>query len=399
MRPSAMRASVASSRSREPGGDLARLHEVGVGARRCRRPRTARIIAEAVLEVALLDAVDAGLVEQARGRGRPSRGSAARSPMNPSASATAHPEVRGPVDRCRRRRTAGRPRPQRAKASSSWPVRKAAVAQPVEVVDVERVDVEHRESRRQASPQRCSRRPSRASATAASPWQSRPIAGRIRRRTPRPRRAGPRGTSTSRRSGRPRTGTRRRSSTRRVPLPLRPERGVLELGRPAVGAEAELLVELDLAAGHLEDGAEHLEEPADARVVAGHRVRAAEVEHEVVGEDLGQGVVVLVEDRRRSSRSRSSTFGCVVTHGFLPGVVVGVGATVRSGTAPAHRENHRSCRVRRISQFCGCGRRARSAFGRCAVAAGSYRRVDDDRQDGPMTDSKPRSSTTRPRRT
>ena len=43
------------------------------------------------------------------------------------------------------------------------------------------------------------------------------------------------------------------------------ERGVLPLGRPPVGADAELLVEVDLAVGHLEDRAEDFEEPAEAR--------------------------------------------------------------------------------------------------------------------------------------
>ena len=82
---------------------------------------------------------------------------------------------------------------------------------------------------------------------------------------------------------------------------MRPKRGVFPLGRPPVGPDAELLVELDLAVGGFEPRADDLEETAEPRMVARHRVGATEVEHEVVGEDLRQGVVVLVEDRLASS--------------------------------------------------------------------------------------------------
>src|SRR5262249_35413423 len=80
-------------------------------------------------------------------------------------------------------------------------------------------------------------------------------------------------------------------------LALAAQRGVLPLGGPPVGPEAELLIEGDLALGGFEPGPDDPEEAAEARVVARHRVRATEVEYEVVGEDLRQGVVVLVEDR------------------------------------------------------------------------------------------------------
>ena len=71
---------------------------------------------------------------------------------------------------------------------------------------------------------------------------------------------------------------------------------MLPLGGPAVGPDAELLLELDVAVGRFEEGADDLEESAEPGVVAGGRVRATEVEHEVVGEELGEGVVVLGED-------------------------------------------------------------------------------------------------------
>ena len=81
-----------------PGGDLARLHEVGVGAGEVtglEHPQHA----EPVLEVALLHAVDAGL----RRGGRPPRSTQPRqramSPMKPSASRDPGAEVGGPVHR------------------------------------------------------------------------------------------------------------------------------------------------------------------------------------------------------------------------------------------------------------------------------------------------------------
>ena len=123
-------------------------------------------------------------------------------------------------------------------------------------------------------------------------------ARRIRRRRPRPPRAARRGTSTSRRCDRPRTGTRRRCATRAscrcgpsvacshsAAHPSVPMQNCWSSSIwPSVASKNEPRT---------------LEEPAEPRVVARHRVRATEVEHEVVGEDLGQGVVVLVEDRLR----------------------------------------------------------------------------------------------------
>ena len=174
-----------------------------------------------------------------------------------------------------------------------------------------------------------------------------------------------RGTSTSRRCDHRRTGTRRRCATRASRRPCAAERGVLPLGRPPVGADAELLVEVDLAAGGLEDRAEHPEEPAEPGVVAGHGVRATEVEHEVVGEDLGQGVVVLVEDR----------LGHPV-HGLDVGVVAHrsskqslsvVTATVRSRAGRAHRAKHPIFAYRPAQSFYRCRPRSVSVrSSRCA---------------------------------
>ena len=198
------------------------------------------------------------------------------------------------------------------------------------------------DSSRQASPQRLAVAGRAGVLDGSAPRPVSPSRPAVSRRTPRPRRAAPRGTSTSRRCGRPRTGRRRRSATRSV-SPLRPERGVLELGRPAVGAEAELRVELDLAVGHLEDRAEHAEEPAEAGVVAGHRVRASEVEHEVVGEDPGEGVVVLAEDgvgHREDDPDVRVVGGH--GHGCLRGGRGCPGRPYEATGAPAHRANRGS---------------------------------------------------------
>src|SRR5206468_5524174 len=62
------------------------------------------------------------------------------------------------------------------------------------------------------------------------------------------------------------------------------QRGVFPLGGPPVGADAELLVESDLAAGGFEPGSDHLEQPSHARVVARHWIRTTEMEDEVIGE-------------------------------------------------------------------------------------------------------------------
>ena len=67
------------------------------------------------------------------------------------------------------------------------------------------------------------------------------------------------------------------------------ERGVLPLGGPPVGPDAELLIEVDPTAGHLEERAEHVQETTEPAVIAGHRVRAPQVEHEIVGEDRRPG--------------------------------------------------------------------------------------------------------------
>ena len=77
----------------------------------CRRPRTARIIAEPVLEVALLDAVDLGLVEQARGAVHPAA-APGQVALEPEALRQPHRRSGPPGGSCRRRGIAGGPAPR-----------------------------------------------------------------------------------------------------------------------------------------------------------------------------------------------------------------------------------------------------------------------------------------------
>ncbi len=115
------------------------------------------------------------------------------------------------------------------------------------------------------------------------------------------------------------------------------QRGVFPLGGPPVGAEAELLVELDLAVGGFEPRSDDAEQPSDTCVVARHRIRAAEMEHEVVGEDLGQGVVVLVEDRFRHAVDGLDVG--MVAHWSSRTLSAADLATVRNASVRAHRAN------------------------------------------------------------
>ena len=123
-------------------------------------------------------------------------------------------------------------------------------------------------------------------------------------------------------------------------LALAAQGGVFPLGGPPVGPDAELLVELDLAVGGLEPRADDLEETAEPRMVARHRVGATEVEHEVVGEDLRQRVVVLAEDRLRHPVDRFDV-RVIVVHGVLPRSdrVLGEDRTKRGGAARIGRTN------------------------------------------------------------
>ena len=71
---------------------------------------------------------------------------------------------------------------------------------------------------------------------------------------------------------------------------------MLPLGGPRSLGRAEELLDLHVAVGELEDRAERLEESVDAVVIAGPGKRAAHVELDVLGEDVGQRVSIVLED-------------------------------------------------------------------------------------------------------
>ena len=161
----------------------------------------------------------------------------------------------------------------------------------------------------------------------------------VRRRRPRRLRAGRRGTSTSRRSGRRRTGRRRRCATRascrsgpgwRAPTrpPSRRSR-CRTAGRARSGRRWPRTTSRRRSSN-----------PPSPAMVAGHRVGTTEVEHEVVGEDLRQRVVVLAEDRLGHPVDRLDV-RVVCTHRSSLACDRAAMRNVRSREAPAHRSNNR----------------------------------------------------------
>ena len=263
-----------------------------------------RSIAEPVFEVALLDAVDVRVVQEPGG---------AVDPASAAAEVALEPEALGEL---RSRSTP--PGARRLRSMQTWWARTQR-AKPVLVVAGEvgrrgRADRDRRrralssssvDHSRQASPHRQSSHAARASSMALHHAPSLAhLRAAIRRRTPRPASgSAPRNIHISAiRSPSNRYTKALRDS--RV-LPLRPSVACSHSAAHPSVADAELLVELDLAVGGFEPRADDPEQPSETRVVARHRVRATEMEHEVVGEDLRQGVVVLVEDRRRHAGSRS----------------------------------------------------------------------------------------------
>ena len=222
---------------------------------------------EPVLEVALLDAVDVRIVEEACAAVDPAA-AAAEVTLEAEALRDPRPEVRRPVDGA----------VVDAQLVGAHPVREAffVVAgqvgrggEPVEVVDVELVELDVRQEPVRVAPAVLVARRSRVLDDA--------------HRTPVLLTAGGSGEERLGRLGQgaeehPHLGDPialepvHEGVVRLEGLAVAAERGVLPLGGPAVGADAELLVELDVAVGRFEEGADDLEEPAEARVVAGHRV-------------------------------------------------------------------------------------------------------------------------------
>ena len=260
MRPSPMRAEGDELAVGEAGPDLAGLDEMGVRAGDVAGLEDPQH-RQAVFEVALLDAVDARLLQQAGGAVDPAA-AAAEVAFEAEALGELRPEVRRPVHRAVGQQSWWA-RTQWAKPSSSWPVRYAAVASRSRS-STSRVSGSTSDSSRQASPHRQPSHAARASSMAHHAASLAAPAG------------GDQAKNASASSGRaPRNihiSAMRSPSNRytnalrdsRV-LPLRRQRGVFPLGGPAVGAEAELLVELDLAVGGLEQRTEHAEQPAELR--------------------------------------------------------------------------------------------------------------------------------------
>ena len=254
---------------REAGADLAGLDEVGVRAgdvAGLEEPHHR----EPVLEVALLDAVDAGVLEQASGAVDPAS-AAAEVALEAEPLREPHPEVRRPVHRAL----------VDAQLVGADPVGEAVFVvagevrrgrEPVEIVDVERVDLDARQQPEGVTPPVLVAGRSRVLdgvAPRRPVLRSRPTSGEERL-----------GRLGQRAEEHPHLGDPiavepvHEGVARLEGLAVAAERGVLPLGRPPVGPDAELLVELDLAVGGFEQRAEDPEEPAEARVVAGHRVRA-----------------------------------------------------------------------------------------------------------------------------
>lgn len=242
----------------ETGGDLARLGEVGM------RPGHVAGLEEphhrqSVFEVALLDTVDARLFQEASGAidPPPAPGQVA---LEPDPLGDLPPEIRRPVQRAL----------IDADLVGSDPMGEALLVvagqlgrsgEAVEVVDAERVDVD------------VGQQPPRVPPSVAFAGRLCVLDGSHHGAQSRPTR----GRSGEERIGGVREGAQehphlgdaitvepvheRVARLEGLVVPLPDQGGVLPLGRPAVGTEAELLVEGDLAVGGLEVPTEDAEQP------------------------------------------------------------------------------------------------------------------------------------------